>query len=371
VRPSWLGGGPLDLPAPIPGSGRQHPGCPADQTAHHQKHERTNYIMKVKQYSRELPVKSIRVSPYHFRKETADERLDDLARSIREVGLIHAVSVVEDPSGAYELINGHRRLRAHKRANLAEIRANIYEYEPEELNDEQVRQQAVVQFLLAANSAEPLIPIERARYYEDAMNNFGWDVADLARVHHVSEAAVVDDLMFLNLDPRVLDLVQAHRDSFSQEHLRVLAEHATPSNKKAWTITPEEQVKAAEELAHQRDKKLVDSSRAFRAHVQSMVKKRREEAAASKRRVGQGSEDPVKSLFKLIESARKTVDQLVKADLSPIKEIDARDKGTVYQDLLTMAQEIVDFAEGPVQQLKARGLAAAKPARTETAAKAG
>ncbi len=327
--------------------------------------------MKAMEYSRELPVKSIRVSPYHFRKETADERLDDLARSINEVGLIHAISVVRDPSGAYELINGHRRLRAHKRADLAEIRANIYEYEPEELKDEQVRQQAVVQFLLAANSAEPLIPIERARYYEDAIDKFGWDAAEIARVHHVSEAAVIDDLMFLNLDPRVLDLVQAHQDSFTQEHLRVLAEHATPSNKKAWTITPDEQVQAAEELAHQRDKKLVDSSRAFRTHVQNIVKKRREEAAAAKRKVGQGSEDPVKSLFKLIETAHKAVDQMVKADLSPIKEIDARDKGTIYQDLLTIAQDIVDYAEGPVQQLKARGLAAAKPAQANTAAKAG
>jgi ParB/RepB/Spo0J family partition protein len=327
--------------------------------------------MKVKEYSRDLPVESIRVSPYHFRKETADERLDDLAQSIKEVGLIHAISVVRDPSGLHELINGHRRLRAHKRANIAEIRANVYEYEPEELKDEQVRQQAVVQFLLAANSAEPLIPIERARYYEDAINKFGWDVAEIARIHHVSEAAVIDDLMFLNLDPRVLDLVQAHQDSFTQEHLRVLAEHATPSNKKAWTITPDEQVQAAEELAHQRDKKLVDSSRAFRTHVQNIVKKRREEAAANKRKVGQGSEDPVKSLFKLIEAAQKAVDQMVKADLSPIKEIDARDKGTVYQDLLSMAQEIVDYAEGPVQQLKTKGLTAAKPTTTNTAAKAG
>jgi ParB/RepB/Spo0J family partition protein len=324
--------------------------------------------MKVREYSRELPVDSIRVSPHHFRKETVDQRLDDLAQSIKDVGLIHAVSVVTVAGGAYELINGHRRLRAHQHGGIPMVRANIYEYEPEELKDEQRRQQSVVKFLMAANNSEPLIPIERARYYEDAMTKFGWDTADIARTHNTPEADVINDLKFLNLDPRVLDLVQAHRDSFTQEHLRVLAEHATPSDKKAWTITPDEQVKAAEELAHQRDKKLVESSRAFKAHVQDIVKKRREDNKAAKRRVGHGSDDPVKSLFKLIEAARKSVDQVVKADLSPIKEIDARDKGAVYSDLLTMAQEVVDFAEGPVQQLKARGLAAAKPASTAKAA---
>ena len=91
--------------------------------------------MKPVKYGENLKVSGIKQSPFHFRKETATQKLDDLAASIREIGLIHAISVVTD-GDRYELINGHRRLLAHKRAGLDTVRANIYEYEPEELADE-------------------------------------------------------------------------------------------------------------------------------------------------------------------------------------------------------------------------------------------
>src|SRR2546429_1911057 len=98
-------------------------------------------IMKATRYSQNLPISEIRQSPFHFRKETANEKIDDLAASIKEIGLIHAISVVEDPAGGYELVNGHRRFLAHKRGKMNTIRANIYKYEPDELADERKRQQ--------------------------------------------------------------------------------------------------------------------------------------------------------------------------------------------------------------------------------------
>jgi len=310
--------------------------------------------MKVKEYSREIPVEEIKQSPYHFRKESAQEKLEDLINSIKELGLIHAVSVVEDPSGHRELINGHRRWLAHRRGGMAIIRANVYEYEPHELDDEGVRRQAVAQFLLAANSAEPLIPVERARYYEEAMEKFGWEPADLARVHHKTEEEILDDLLFLNLESEVLDLVQAHPDSFSQEHLRVLAEHASPSMKKAWAMTPGEQVEVAHALAEQRDKKIVQSPRALETHIKAIVRDRREQAKKHNRKLGRGQEDPVKALYKVLDSVQKSITDLTKADLSPITAIDPRDKGKASEMLFNMAQELIDFAEGPLQKLKTR-----------------
>jgi ParB/RepB/Spo0J family partition protein len=329
--------------------------------------EGVDEAMKVKKYNQQLSVSGIRISPFHFRKESAQERIEELATSIVELGLIHAVSVVEDPSGGYELINGHRRLLAHKHAKLKTIRSTVYEYEPHELADETVRRQSIAQFLLAANSAEPLIPVERARYWEQAMEKFAWDTADIARVHHVDEAQVIDDLMYLNLQDEVLKMVQAHPDSFSTEHLRILAEYSTPSAAKAWVMTPEEQVRVARELADQRDKKIVASPRAFRTHIQAEVKKRRNEAAAAKRRLGGGTEDPVKALYKLLGGVHKSIDTLVKADLSSIKEIDPADKGKAAQDIYGMAQQLIDFAEGPLQRLKTRQPAKAKATKAAAA----
>lgn len=316
--------------------------------------------MKPLKYSVPLPLSKIRQSPYHFRKETANEKLDDLAASIKEVGLIHAISVVENQDGTYELINGHRRFLAHKRAKLGTVRANIYTFEPEELKDARKQQQAVVQFLLAANSQEPLIPVERARYYAEAMEKFNWEPADIARVHHVTVDAVMDDLLFLNLTEETLDLVQAHMDSFSMETLRVLAEHSSPSARKAWAMTPTEQVEVATAIAHQRDKRLVESPRALRAHIQDIVKNRRSVTAAANRRLGSNGDDPVKALFKLLESAQKAVEPLTKADLSGIKEIEPADKGAAYSALLQMADSLIKFADGPITQLKAKGSIDAK-----------
>jgi ParB family chromosome partitioning protein len=314
--------------------------------------------MKPKEYGVQIPVRTVRVSPHHFRKETAQEKLEDLAASIKELGLIHAVSVVVGPDGVPELINGHRRLLAHKRVRISTIRANVYEYEPDELADESKRQQAIVQFLLAANSAEPLVPIERARYYAEAMEKFGWDPEDIARVHHVTVELVYDDLLFLNLAPKVLDLVQAHPGSFTQQHLRVLAEHASPTAKKSWAMTAEEQVQVAEEIANQRDMKLVESPRALQSHIRDVVKKRRDAATNARRRLNAGGDDPVKVLFKMIDTTKKSVDEVTKADLSSISEIDARDKGALYSELLTIAGAIIQFADGPVQGLKAKIAAA-------------
>ena len=41
------------------------------------------YPVEPKEYGVNLPVGRVHLSPFHFRKETADERLDDLAQSIR------------------------------------------------------------------------------------------------------------------------------------------------------------------------------------------------------------------------------------------------------------------------------------------------
>jgi ParB/RepB/Spo0J family partition protein len=309
--------------------------------------------MKAKRYEANLPVKKIRQSPFHFRKESSKEKLEDLAESVRKHGLIHAISVVEDPAGGYALINGHRRWLAHKELlKAAKIRANVYEFEPDELKDEAQRRQAVAEFLLAANKSEPLIPVERARYYFDAMERFGWSVEDIAKVHDVTVKSVQDDLVFLSLDDRVLGMVQSNPDRFTTDHLRVLADYSSAAARKSWRLEPEEQVKAAEHLVKQEDKAIVESPLEWEKHVKGIVKKRRADKAAERRKVGRGKEDPVKALFKLLEGIGKGVDQLKSADLSSIKEIRPEDKGQAASDLYAMAQGLIDIAEGPVQKLK-------------------
>src|SRR5207237_818915 len=119
------------------------------------------------------------------------------------------------------------------------------------------------QFLFAANNAEPLVPLERARAYRDFQETMGWDTAKIAETMHVSEEAVIEDLQLLNLSQEVLDLVEAHHESFTTDALRVLGRYASPGASKAWVMSPAEQLQVATEIALQRDKRIVASSRAL------------------------------------------------------------------------------------------------------------
>jgi ParB family chromosome partitioning protein len=185
-----------------------------------------------------LKVNEIKLSPHHFRDTTVDKRLEQLATSFKKVGQVHAISVVRR-NGSKELINGHRRWKAAPLAGMKTLRADIYEFDGKEIDNPAEQQKAIAQFLLAANMSEPLLPLERANYYDDAIQNLGMTIEDLADIHSVSVDEIREDLKFKNLSEEVIAIVQGAPDKFTQAHLKILAEYASPSDKKAWRITDE------------------------------------------------------------------------------------------------------------------------------------
>jgi ParB/RepB/Spo0J family partition protein len=298
--------------------------------------------MKIKDIGLMIPVKKVTISPHHFRKETGDERLEDLANSLKKYGQIHAVSVIEK-NGGFELINGHRRLKAAKLADLPTLRANTYEFEAHE-GDDGARRQAIAQFLLAANKQEPLVPIERARFWQWCIEQLEMTQEDLAQVHSVPVEEIISDLMFLNLDTAVLDLVAAAPDRFSQQHLRVLAEYASPG-KKSWRITPSEQKKLAQKLLTQEDKAASASAKKFEAVVKYVVKERREKQTQMKQR---GPDENFKDLLRKIDGVGKAVKELVSFDLSLLPTVDPGDKNEIVGRIYNLADQLVQFGEKKV-----------------------
>ena len=96
-----------------------------------------------------------------------DEKMDDLVESIKENGIINPVLVRPDDEGTYEMISGHRRLHAAKRAGLQKIPAIVKEM----TNDD-----AVVAMVDSNMQREELLPSERAfslKMKMDAMNHRG------------------------------------------------------------------------------------------------------------------------------------------------------------------------------------------------------
>jgi ParB family chromosome partitioning protein len=76
-----------------------------------------------------IPLDRIRPNPNQPRTEFAPEALDDLAASIKTQGVLQPVLVrpLPGPPGTYELVAGERRLRASRKAGLAEIPALVRE----------------------------------------------------------------------------------------------------------------------------------------------------------------------------------------------------------------------------------------------------
>ncbi|MFL1901037.1 ParB/RepB/Spo0J family partition protein [Streptomyces tauricus] len=300
---------------------------------------------------RHVPLDEIAESPQKVRRETVEQHLDDLVKSIKEHGQIHAVSLLRDDNdatGKYELVNGHRRCMAARRGGMKTLRANIYRVPA---GQEKNKDLLIQQHLYAANMAEPLLPVERARMFEEVMREYNMTVEQVAN-HFEGETAqsVAEAMKYLAIDQVVLDVISAHPEKFSEGHIRVLAEFSSP-DKRAWRMKPEEQLRLAREVAEQKDKLIAADPRKLEERVKSVVKIRREQERARNEKIKKAQADPVKSLFRAVESMESAVRSLRDVDLQSIKEIDAGDKGDLIKRLYDSVQSLDDFANERLSKL--------------------
>ena len=115
----------------------------------------------------DIDVRAIYPFENHPFKVLDDDRMEDLVESILENGVINPVLVRPDDEGTYEMISGHRRLHAAKRAGLQKIPAIVKEM----TNDD-----AVVAMVDSNMQREEILPSERAyslKMKMDAMNHRG------------------------------------------------------------------------------------------------------------------------------------------------------------------------------------------------------
>ena len=109
----------------------------------------------------EVPLNKIRVNPYQPRREFSPSELEDLAASIRSVGIIHPPTVrrLSQP-GCFELIAGERRYRAARLAGLESIPVVV-----KGANDEASAQAALIENVQRVD----LNPIEVAKALQRLM----------------------------------------------------------------------------------------------------------------------------------------------------------------------------------------------------------
>ncbi|MDP9864107.1 MULTISPECIES: ParB/RepB/Spo0J family partition protein [Streptosporangium] len=145
-------------------------------------------------YFLEIPIEDIEPNPRQPREIFDDQALEDLATSIREVGLLQPVVVRSVDGERYELIMGERRWRASKLAGLKEIPAIVRSTQEDKL---------LLDALIENLQREQLNPLEEAAAYRQLIDDFDATHEQLAARIGRSRSHVTNTLRLLNLPPRV------------------------------------------------------------------------------------------------------------------------------------------------------------------------
>lgn len=157
-----------------------------------------------------ISITDIQKNPYQPRKEFDREKLDELAQSIKENGVIQPIIVRQSPVIGYEILAGERRYRASLLAGLRSIPAIV-----KQLSDQEMMVQSIIENLQREN----LNPIEEARAYESLVEK-GFTHAEIADKMGKSRPYISNSIRLLSLPEQILSEVE--NGKLSQAHARSL-----------------------------------------------------------------------------------------------------------------------------------------------------
>mgnify|MGYP000641691887 CR=1 FL=1 len=158
----------------------------------------------------EVEVKDVKPNPYQPRKNFDDDKIQELADSIKLHGVFTPILVKKAVKG-YELIAGERRLRASKVAGLKTIPAILMEFD-----DQQMMEIALLENI----QREDLNAIEEAQGYEKLIKKLGYTQEELAKRIGKSREHVANMLRLLKLPKSVQQYVIDKQ--LSMGHVRAL-----------------------------------------------------------------------------------------------------------------------------------------------------
>lgn len=142
----------------------------------------------------EIPVDSIEANPFQPRTKFDEESLEELASSIKEIGIIQPITVREKGNGEYQLITGERRLKATKLAGMDVIPAYI-----RSANDQDMLEMALVENI----QREDLDAIEVAISYQRLMEECKLTQETLSQRVGKKRATVTNYLRLLKLPAEI------------------------------------------------------------------------------------------------------------------------------------------------------------------------
>ena len=166
----------------------------------------------------EIAIDKITSNPNQPRREFDEEALQELANSIREVGIITPITLRQMPEGNYQIIAGERRWRASKMAGQTTIPAYIRTVE-----DENVMEMALVENI----QREDQNAIEIALAYQHLADTSGMTQEKISERVGKSRTAVTNYMRLLKL-PAQIQMALKNRE-MDMGHARALLALDSPS----------------------------------------------------------------------------------------------------------------------------------------------
>lgn len=195
---------------------------------------------------RDIPLTDIDTNIAQPRQDFDEAALKELADSIREVGVLQPVLVVEN-KGRYRIVAGERRFRAARIAGLTAVPCIVRSFSA----DEQL-EAALIENL----QREDLNPMEEAQAIRALMDAAGYTQEQVASRLGKSRPAVANVLRLLTLPDEVQDMVR--QGLLSAGHARVLAGMNNPAAQKTLAsraVAEGLSVRALEQMSRQDGKK--------------------------------------------------------------------------------------------------------------------
>ena len=140
-------------------------------------------------------------NPYQPRQNFKEEKLEELANSIRKNGIIQPIAVrpSKSDSNKYEIVAGERRWLAAQRAGLHEIPITILD-----LSDVESLEVAIVENI----QRDDLNPIEEAKGYKRLNEEFKYDHESISKLMSKSRSHISNTLRLLTLPSDVISMLE-------------------------------------------------------------------------------------------------------------------------------------------------------------------
>ena len=163
--------------------------------------EKPNDKPKEIRQSNTVSISDLSRNPYQPREHFSEEKLEELAKSIKKNGIIQPIAVRPNKTenGKYEIVAGERRWIAAQRAGLHEVPVIILD-----LSDVESLEVAIVENI----QRDDLNPVEEARGYKRLNEEFKYDHESISKLMAKSRSHVSNMLRLLTLPSDVVAMLE-------------------------------------------------------------------------------------------------------------------------------------------------------------------